>query len=140
VQQVGAPLELYERPQNKFVAGFLGSPGMNFFAARVDGQALRAPGVKLSLGAPAHAHGDVILGVRPEDLRLAENGNAALRARIEVREPLGADAYLYLASEAGNLVVRTPAGIPANEGDTVGLAIDPAKLHLFDPKTEARVA
>ncbi|HJZ84459.1 MAG TPA: ATP-binding cassette domain-containing protein [Polyangia bacterium] len=122
LMQVGTPAELYERPQNKFVAGFLGSPAMNF----VDGRHF--------------AKDNLIVGVRPEDLRLTSNGHALLRARVEVREPLGADAYLYLASEAGPLVVRTAAQAAAREGETVGLAVDPEKLHLFDPHTEARVS
>jgi multiple sugar transport system ATP-binding protein len=122
VQQIGTPLDLYERPANKFVAGFLGSPAMNFVEGR------------------HFERGDLIVGVRPEHLRLATNGDAALRGRIEVREPMGADAYLYVASDAGPLVVRTPAQEAARVGDLVGLAVDPGKLHLFDPATEARIS
>ena len=122
VQQIGTPSDLYERPANKFVAGFLGSPAMNF----VDGRHFE--------------RGGVIVGVRPEDLRVASNGDAALRGRIEVREPMGADAYLYVQSDAGPLIVRTPAQDAARVGDLVGLAVDPLKLHMFDPATEARVA
>jgi ABC-type sugar transport system ATPase subunit len=140
VQQVGTPLELYERPQNKFVAGFLGSPAMNFLPARVDGRAVRAPGVAVELARPAPRAGEVILGVRPEDLHVEDDARAALRARVEVREPMGADAYLYVATEAGNLVVRTPASRAAREGELVGLSVEPSKVHLFDPRTEVRLA
>jgi ABC-type sugar transport system ATPase subunit len=138
VQQIGAPSQVYDRPSNKFVAGFLGSPGMNFLAARVEAGTLHAGGFALGVpGAPEAS--EVIMGVRPEDLHLVPTGQATLRARVELREPMGADALLYLASEAGTLVVRAPAHEAATEGETVGLAVAPAKLHLFDPRTQDRI-
>jgi ABC-type sugar transport system ATPase subunit len=140
VQQVGSPLELYERPVNRFVAGFLGSPAMNFVNAQLEGATVTAPGLMLELDCVPDRGGAVLVGVRPEDLRLATGADVALRGRVEVREPMGADAYLYLTTESGPLTVRVPAHAPAREGELVGLAVDPAKVHLFDPRSETRLA
>jgi multiple sugar transport system ATP-binding protein len=127
VQQVGTPLELYDAPANLFVAGFLGSPAMNFLR-----------GAELAdWSLPAGCRGDVVLGVRPQDLSLVEG--RGLRARIEVRELMGSEAYLHLATAAGTLVLRTDAHVPAREGEHVSVAVNAAKLHLFDARTEQRL-
>ncbi len=149
VQQIGTPLELYDAPANLFVAGFLGSPAMNFLRASVDGVEAALPGWRAKLpprpaladgsAAPAPS-GSIVLGVRPQDLSLTPRGGGdPLPARVEVRELTGSEAYLHLASDAGPIVVRTPAHEAAREGENVTVYIDPAKLHVFDPATEKRL-
>jgi multiple sugar transport system ATP-binding protein len=136
VQQEGAPLDLYDRPKNRFVAGFLGSPAMNFLAGTIaDGHA-RAPGLDVPLPVAA-APGAVTLGIRPEHLALeASPESAAISGRVEVREPIGSELYLYVETEAGQLVVRAPAHAPVRVGEAVTLHVRPAHVHLFDGVTE----
>jgi multiple sugar transport system ATP-binding protein len=139
VQQVGAPLELYDAPANLFVAGFLGSPAMNLMPGKLDGAFAEVKGWRTPLARQLPAS-DVVLGVRPQDLSLAAPGTAAaLAGRVEVRELMGSEAFLYLASDAGPLVVRTDPRTAAREGENVSVVIDPAKLHVFDPRTERRL-
>jgi multiple sugar transport system ATP-binding protein len=143
----GPPLELYDRPRNKFVAGFLGSPAMNFLPGRIehDGDVVRAcaPGMSIELCAEAAAKlrqgaaRDATLGIRPEHLALeAGRGTASFTGKVDVREPMGSEAYLYVETEAGQVVVRAPAHAAAREGDTVTLYVDAADLHLFDAQAE----
>ncbi len=108
VEQVGTPMELYRRPANLFVAGFLGSPRMNFLA-RADGHTL---------------------GIRPEHITLGPDG---LPARVDVAEHLGSESYLYLTAESGEAItIRAGADTQAKPGDRVHAAFDPRHVHLFD--------
>jgi multiple sugar transport system ATP-binding protein len=148
IQQEGAPLDLYDRPRNRFVGGFLGSPAMNFVNGRLAlaGGAAKAtaPGIAVTLPPevaarlPGEADRDVTLGLRPEHLTLApEREDAAvIRGRLEVREPMGAETYLYVETEAGQLVVRAQAHVEAREGDQMTLHVCPEKVHLFETHTE----
>jgi multiple sugar transport system ATP-binding protein len=149
IQQEGAPLELYDRPCNRFVAGFLGSPAMNFLAGSVatDGDVVRAraPGLVVELPAEAAAHlreragRDATLGVRPEHFTLEREGatgGGEIQGRVDVREPMGSELYLYVETEAGQIVVRAPAHADAREGATITLHVAPAHVHLFDAQTE----
>jgi multiple sugar transport system ATP-binding protein len=141
VQQVGTPLELYDSPANLFVAGFLGSPAMNFIRGQVTDGTAEVPGWRLPT--PRVPAGDVVLGVRPQDLSLVRrNGHdsAAMPGKVEVRELMGSEAYLHLATPAGPLVLRADAHQAAREGENVSIFVDAAKLHVFDPRTELRLA
>jgi len=157
-QQVGTPDELYERPANLFVAGFVGSPAMNFFPGT-----LTSAGARLSIGEvpldaatrasvgrhPAPAGGEVVIGVRPEHLDDAallddsRRGRAVtFAARVDLVESLGADKYLYFTpNESGDvpaendLVARVPAASKAAGGQPIELALDPEKVVVFDAKT-----
>jgi multiple sugar transport system ATP-binding protein len=147
VQQQGTPLELYDSPANLFVAGFLGSPAMNFMRGQVaNGDAgLRAEMNGWNVGLPLAARGslgrDVVLGVRPQDLSLTpRDGRKPLAARVEVREQMGSEAYLHLATSAGALVLRTEAHGAAREGEQISVFVDTGKLHLFDASTELRLS
>jgi multiple sugar transport system ATP-binding protein len=126
VQQIGTPLDLYDRPANLFVAGFLGSPAMNFlrgaFAQKVTAR-----------------DRDVVVGVRPQDLSLTPRDTERLDGRVEVRELMGSEAFLHVATTAGPVVLRTEAHQAAREGEQVSVWFDPSKLHLFDPSTERRL-
>ncbi len=135
VQQIGAPLEVYERPANRFVAGFIGSPSMNFVPAQADAGRLLVGDLAFALPAPfAHARGAVTLGIRPEDVRTRANaGGMRIPARVELVEPLGAEAFVTTAIPGGaSLVARVPSRELPREGETVQLSLDVERLHLFE--------
>lgn len=157
-QQIGSPEELYERPANLFVAGFVGSPAMNFFPGT-----LTATGARLAIGEvplsgevrevirshPAASGGEVVIGVRPEhlgDARLLDDARRAAAltfpANVDLVESLGADKYLYftphhLASglAEADLVARVPAASKAVGGQPIELALDPARVVVFDAQS-----
>ncbi|BAV45657.1 ABC transporter [Mesorhizobium loti] len=143
IQQVGAPLDLYDRPANLFVAGFIGSPGMNFLPATVakggkvdavlsDGQKLRLPD-----GLPLTDGDAITIGLRPEHIRLADDG--ALQGEVGVVEPLGLSTQFYVKLANQQLCVFAMGRAGVKPGDTVRLAADPVSLHLFDPKSGDRI-
>lgn len=142
LQQVATPREMYDRPANLFVAGFLGSPAMNVLDLPVvDGgvqfgdSVLPVPRDVLDRAAAP----TVVVGIRPENLRLADHG---LAATVSVVEETGADAYLYAhtGSLTESIVARTDWHHPPQKGDDVHLAaIDPALVHVFDTATGARL-
>ena len=142
VQQVGAPLELYDRPENMFVAGFIGSPGMNFFPATVEKsgrEALLADGQKLRLpdGLPLKDGDAITVGLRPEHIVLGEDG--ALKADVEVVEPLGLSTQFYVHLAGQQVCVFAMGRAAVRPGDTVRLAADPGLLHVFDPASGNRI-
>jgi len=149
LQQVADPFTLYERPANLFVAGFIGSPPINFLTATLDaaGTCLQSGGVSAAVPADLSARlaprrgREVTLGVRPEDVSLEPRGaGITLAAVVEVREPLGNEVFLHLRTPAGELVSRfTGPGAPA-VGSGVKAHLPFAKLHLFDPETERALA
>jgi sn-glycerol 3-phosphate transport system ATP-binding protein len=134
-EQIGAPLELYATPATTYVAGFIGSPAMNFLPGRLaDGAIELASGERLALGNAVPAGGNgraVTLGVRPEHLIVAASGGLALK--VDLVEALGADTLVYgkLPSD-GLLVARLPGSSAARAGDVIPLAPAPDSLHLFD--------
>jgi multiple sugar transport system ATP-binding protein len=146
IQQVGPPLELYNRPTNRFVAGFIGTPAMNFAAGELVESAgevsFSAKGVTVPLSADSAAGSagakQVFLGIRPQDLALANGGEdgCTFEARVDVQEPMGSEIYLYLDSPWGDLVARVDGNCPAREGDNVKLSVPPDRVHLFDGATE----
>ena len=140
IQQIGSPLELYDRPANEFVAAFIGSPAMNLVRGRFEGSEFRAEsGLRLALeGAPRPQHaGDVVLGIRPEALHVAggpwvPEAIASLEARLDVVEPMGNEIYLYASAHGRELVARVaPQPLPRPD-ETVRLAVDLRRLHYFD--------
>jgi multiple sugar transport system ATP-binding protein len=150
VQQIGAPSEIYERPANRFVAGFFGTPSMNFLAADVasEGGATRARGPGFELAAPSFDDdhvGGVVIGIRPEAVTLTRTTGAsaetsvAVPAAVAMREVLGAEVLLHLESDAGELTVRTDVANPSRPGDRVVAFLDPAAIHWFDARSELRL-
>ncbi len=144
VQQVGSPIEVYDSPANRFVAGFFGTPAMNFLSAEIikKGDALQVHGEGFSL--PAHKtageHDKLTVGIRPEAISLkGEEGAPSIQANVQLREVLGAEALLHVDSPAGELTIRTDAHAPAREGDNLTLYIPPDALHLFDAASENRL-
>ena len=143
VQQVGAPLELYDKPANIFVAGFIGSPAMNFLQATMVrqniGQALFTDGQKLRLpdGLPLQEGASLTLGVRPEDIRIVDDG--PLKAEVEVVEPLGMSTQYYVRVAGEQLRIYAIGRPGLAPGQTVRLAVEPAVQHIFDPESGHRV-
>ncbi len=146
IQQEGTPMEIYDAPANRVVAGFFGTPAMNFLRAEVaeNGRLLRGQGFELpATGSPyrdgdTSAGKDVIVGIRPEAVGLAPVG-IAVPAEVSLREVLGAEVVLHVASAAGELTVRADAKQDARPGDRVTVYLDPGALHLFDARSEQRL-
>jgi ABC-type sugar transport system ATPase subunit len=129
VQQVGSPLDLYNTPANRFVAGFIGSPAMNFLPVTVDGGDLvLAGGGRL----PAGTKGAVVeVGIRPEHMRIVAAGAGVVQGTTRVVEQLGNTSFVYIDGPAGTMVVEVaPEATPA-PGQNVELALDPTRLHKF---------
>ncbi len=146
-EQIGSPLEVYERPVTRFVASFIGSPSMNFFHARVsaDGRQieLRATaGLSLpNSGVPGHKEQEVILGIRPEHFELADGNAGMLNLRVSHVETLGADTLVhgYLGEEDTFLTVRLPDIHHFKKDTLLPLVVPSEKLHLFDKESEKRI-
>ena len=128
IEQVGAPMDLYNRPATEFVAGFIGAPAMNILPVQVPGGQAMVEGVALGL-APA---GTVKLGIRPEHVVLRPAGQGQLSATVSICETLGGDAYLYVRLESGqSLVVRAEGDTKLDHGALVGLDLPVARQHHF---------
>ena len=139
VEQIGTPLELFDRPGNLFVAQFIGSPAMNIFQGEVQGDQVQALGAAWPLPALSTtlAQGQAVsFGIRPTDLRLADTGIAA---EVIVVEPTGAETELLLTVGGQKFVVVAHGRTQAQPGDTDFLQFDPAKAHLFDTRTQKRL-
>jgi len=139
IEQVGDPDSLYERPVNEFVAGFIGSPAMNFLQGSAAGGAVRTGAAEVA--AADSLSGPVTVGIRPEDL-LAEGAGdgASILARITLVEPMGADTLVFCTTEEGQeLTVRLPRYTAVRERETLSLMPRPGAVHLFDPETGQRL-
>lgn len=136
IQQCDSPLQLYEKPANLFVAGFIGSPGMNFLKAEVkDGKAVH-PLFALPLpSSAAQAQGSVTLGFRPQHLKLGApvDSEVGIPAELEVIEPLGSENFFFcrLTETGETLTVRTEAGARRTIGERISLRLDPTLIHIF---------
>src|SRR5919106_2298532 len=145
VEQVGTPLEVYARPASTFVAGFIGSPAMNFLDATLseDGATVRAGemGLPLANPLPAHAGQPVTLGLRPEHLTLAPPADAALTLEVALVEALGADTVVHGRTAAGRAGVsaRLDGTTTVAIGEILPLAIQPVHMHLFSPGDGRRI-
>jgi sn-glycerol 3-phosphate transport system ATP-binding protein len=138
MEQIGTPEEVYHRPQTTFVAGFIGSPPMNLLEGQADGSRFTVGGVTLMLPAPAPRSGALLLGVRPEHADGADTGWAM---KVEVVEMLGAERLVYCRLGDKPFTVRLDATLPVPaSGSTFTVAVDPRRLHWFDPQTQRRVA
>jgi len=139
VEQIGTPLELYDHPDNLFVAQFIGSPSMNIVegVVRRDGGAAHVEaegGVRWPLASSAGTDGQpVAYGIRPEHLSVVDAGTAdAVSAEITVVEPTGAETELLVKAGDAPIVLVTHGRTLVRPGDTIGLAVDPAMVHVFD--------
>jgi len=145
IQQLAQPLDLYDQPANQFVAGFLGTPPMNFISnGRVEEESgtlfFNAGTEKIELPDWARPAMDTVsgreavFGVRPEDIAI-ESGPAAVRAKVHVVEPLGDEMIVYLSTDYLDLVCKAPAHQSVAVDDVVDLSFNMDKTHLFDPET-----
>ena len=137
IEQAGAPLELYNNPRNLFVAGFIGSPKMNFLSAGADGAGLKVAGNSLALQRPVA--GATTLGVRPEHITITEGSGLKLAdARVDLVENLGGQTVVYATTTDNQAIIIVLEGQSKVElGATVGVHIDPARIHLFDAEGKA---
>ncbi len=152
IQQVGEPLELYNTPANKYVAGFIGSPAMNFTTVQVvnDGGVLYAVNPAMRIRVPdavaarlgAHAGKEATLGIRPESLHMAtgaDNADNMLSAVVEVSEQLGSEVILDVKVADGAMVASVEPTVRVKPGEPVKLALDPPGLRFFDATTEKAI-
>jgi multiple sugar transport system ATP-binding protein len=152
VQQVGEPLELYGQPANKFVAGFIGSPAMNFVVVAIsdsggvlwadaEGMRLKVP-PQLAQRVRAHAGRRMTLGVRPEALHLAMGADPAeycFGSAVDVLEPLGNEILLNFRAGGAPMVARIDPGLRLKMHENIRLALDPERVHFFDAQSEAAI-
>ncbi|CDZ38217.1 ABC transporter ATP-binding protein [Neorhizobium galegae] len=140
LEQVGTPLSLYDRPANVFVAGFIGSPGMNLLSGRYAEGNVGIGDIALPVSerpSSASEGRQVIYGIRPEHLILSGDGGVPLV--VEVVEPTGAETHV-IGRVAGQRVIGVfRERITTRPGDFLSIACDPAKVHLFDPQSEHRI-
>ncbi|MDP4180135.1 MAG: sn-glycerol-3-phosphate ABC transporter ATP-binding protein UgpC [Bacillota bacterium] len=156
IQQVDTPQALYERPCNMFVAGFIGSPQMNFINAKVDRRGesiyltfgkdtIRLPeGKAKKLEGTDYIGKEVILGIRPECLHdepafLEQMSDSIVEARIELTENLGSETYLYMIVDDVDFTARVNPRTKARAGDIIKIALDTNRIHLFDKETERTI-
>jgi multiple sugar transport system ATP-binding protein len=151
IEQVGRPQELYHHPKTRFVAGFIGSPAMNFVPARLEngagalrlhlpnGIVLRVPGERTHRY-QAHAGRDLIFGIRPEHLTevkpTAKLNIATFEARPQVIEPMGMETLVHFWLEGSEVTARIDPAVPAEIGRPLPLAADLDQMHLIDPQTD----
>ena len=143
IEQIGTPDEVYDRPANRYVADFIGSPGMNFLEGVVEaangapvcraGEAI----IPLPKSTGARQGQNVVCGLRPGEVRLDPNGPIVGRAIIA--EPTGPEVQLYAEVAGQRFVALVPKGNAFEEGDPLRFSIEPERVHLFDAKSEARV-
>jgi len=141
-EQIGTPMDVYENPATQYVAGFIGSPSMNFLAGRSEG------GGRIALehgGAVRHASGAaetgrvVMAGIRPEHLAPSGAFDAHFSGTVEMVEQLGADTLVHLSHGKDLLTARLPHGTHPEVGSTLHLTADPARVYLFDAENGARI-
>ena len=160
VQQIDTPMNLYNKPYNKFVAGFIGTPQMNFFNVKlnrngdfvdvtfIDGSVIKLPFERVSKVHDSYLHGEqeVILGIRPEHIAISEK-ETGLKCVVATVEHLGNECIVYgtigaengeftMKDEGKNITVKTVEGTPIDAGDVINLEINPEKIHLFNKETE----
>ena len=140
VEQFGAPMDLYRDPDNKFVAGFIGSPAMNFMNGVVGDNEVEVTALKMTVQvniAPAYNGKSVSVGLRPEHLLIDSTGGTL---RVDLTESLGGVSYAYLVAETGERIVIEERGDErVSEGQMVGLIFEKKRVYLFDAETELRI-
>jgi ABC-type sugar transport system ATPase subunit len=148
LQQFDTPMTIYERPANRFVAEFVGSPSMNFVEGEVD-QAKRvfaAKDVSIPLndsqldGLAKHNLRSITIGVRPEHIEINSNSNEAIEATIYVTELMGNETFVFLNVGNHRLIARAPAEFRADVESKVRIRFTGEKLHFFDSQTNCRVS
>jgi multiple sugar transport system ATP-binding protein len=142
IEQIGAPLELYDRPANLFVAGFIGSPAMNFIHGHVEEGVFRTTkGLTLPLPHmvdPAMLGArELVYGIRPEHIRVA--ASEGMEGQVQLVEATGSEVYVKLSCQGEEMACLFRERLDVRFGDTLGISIDPTNIHLFDIKTGKRI-
>ena len=137
IRQIGAPMDLYDRPADRFVAGFIGSPAMNFLAATGHREGLELTGTRTVLALPADCRrappGEALeAGIRSEHCGLAAPGAGRLAARVRLIERLGNHALVHVETDAGPMTLQAPGRTGVTIGEAVGVQLDAGQLHVFD--------
>jgi multiple sugar transport system ATP-binding protein len=135
IEQIGAPLDLYDRPANQFVAGFIGSPAMNFISGKIENGTFKAAGIDLPLEGKL-PDGAAVYGIRPEHFALSENG---LTAEVLIVEPMGSETQVTMKLGEATVIGIFRERVIAEPGSTLNLALDTANVHLFDTQTGQRL-
>jgi len=135
IEQVGTPMELYECPANRFVAGFIGAPSMNFISVQVTGDQVKVAGMA-TVPLPSGKAEASEIGIRPEHIAVTTPSEATFQGEIELVERLGAETYAYIRIEgqATNITLRLPGETAFEPGKTIGLKLDWARVHWFDSR------
>ena len=152
IQQVDTPQNLYDNPVNLFVAGFIGTPQMNFLNCTLEKQgsdvyvkfgadSLKLPAEKVTDTVLEYIGKEVVMGIRPECIHdepmyLSSMPESVIETDVEVTELMGAEIYLYLVAEEQNMIARVSSRSKARAGDVIKVAIDMSRVHLFDKETE----
>jgi multiple sugar transport system ATP-binding protein len=150
LQQIATPMELYQRPANKFVAGFIGSPAMNFIEGVIQRSGATGKGagmcifkgIDLTLDVPCdgEARGRVFLGVRPQHIEVSADGENRPKAEVGVVEPMGNELIVYVTLSGGDkLVAVAPPQDPIKPGDIVSIRVRPEGVHIFDGDSGKRI-
>ncbi|MFQ5789555.1 MAG: TOBE domain-containing protein, partial [Acidobacteriota bacterium] len=146
LQQLGTPDEIYRYPANRFVAGFVGSPGMNFVLGRTEAEAVRLPDLLLTLPGErreqwkafrAAGEKTVLVGIRPENIEVGVRDGAV--GDVYAVEPLGSDVLVVFTWADARLTARTPASFRARPGERLRFRFAPESALLFDPATGKRL-
>ncbi|MFT5651762.1 MAG: lactose/L-arabinose transport system ATP-binding protein [Yoonia sp.] len=140
IEQVGTPLDLYRDPDNKFVAGFIGSPAMNFMNGIMSDTAVTIPALKADVPSPlatTNVGNAVTVGLRPEHLEIDPSGDAL---HVDLVKSLGCVSFAYLVSDTGEkMIIEERGDDHVSEGQRVGLKVDHSRIYLFDAETEQRL-
>ncbi|PYQ26755.1 MAG: sn-glycerol-3-phosphate ABC transporter ATP-binding protein UgpC [Acidobacteria bacterium] len=140
IQQIDTPLNLYRHPANRFVAGFIGSPPMNFIEGRVDDGRFVANDGSIALPVRQIAkRGPVVLGIRPEHIMIGRNGTSATFT-LDLIEPVGNEVFVYATAGGNQIVARVPPQDMPQIGRPIDLTFDAKSLHFFEPESGTRMA
>jgi ABC-type sugar transport system ATPase subunit len=137
---VGRPLDLYNNPANKFVAGFIGAPQMNFFKGRLEGQSLRLEnGIARAVG--PRGQQAITLGIRPEAIAVSLDGAGDAQVTVQNFEQLGAVTYIYASFGNGErITVQLPEQVPLRRGQEIGVTLPTEAFHIFGEDEQKLVA
>jgi len=141
-EQIGTPMEVYENPQTMFVAGFIGSPAMNFMAAKSTGGGtivLDQGGTLRAASANVEAGRAITVGIRPEHLRPSGEADGSVSGTVEMVEQLGADTLVHIGHGSDLVIARLPHGVQPEIGTRFSLTAEPTRVFLFDTASGARI-
>ncbi|EON73697.1 ABC transporter ATP-binding protein [Lysinibacillus sphaericus] len=148
IQQIGAPKEVYDHPNNMFVAGFIGSPSMNLFHGQLTDNEVKIGAFNFpipesylrTLQEKGYLGKDIVLGIRPEDLQLTSTtASYTFDTTVDVAELLGAEVFIYASLAGQSVIARVNSDTACHPNDRVTMLIKDNKIHFFDPETEERI-